>query len=224
QGTWKELRKLIYALAGYTACILSAAYALFVLSNDRLQQLAHGHYPEYGLIWSWVPFNDTEKNVLLDSYWHLHLETNHNMILFKNIKAGYADTSPIIWDAIGLSGYFGNPNTIRIDPVGIGDAFLARLPATSIAIGHMGRDIPKGYVHAVRTGSTDEMDPDLAKYYKALRLIISGPLFSVERLKTLGRFQLGYYDRYLNAYLAGQNRAPPPTSPVGERTGHDPAK
>lgn len=211
QKSWQESRKFIYALAGYTACILSAAYALFFLSNDRLQQLAHGHYPGYGLIWSWVPYHDTEKNVLFDSHWHIHLETNHDMQLYKIIKERYdryKDTSPLIWDALGLNGYFGNPETIRIDPVGIGDAFLARLPATSIMIGHMGRDIPKGYVHAVQTGSTDEMDSDLAEYYKALRLIISGPLFSMERLATLGRFQLGYYDHYRDAYLARQNPAP----------------
>jgi hypothetical protein len=46
------------------------------------------------------------------------------------------------------------------------------------------------------------MDPDLAQYYEPLRLIISGPLFSMERLAVLACFQLGCYDHYRDAYLA----------------------
>jgi arabinofuranosyltransferase len=105
---------------------------------------------------------------------------------------------------LGQGPFFDGPYTILIDPIGLSDALLARLPAASgrlRIIGHINRKIPKGYVHAVETGSLEQMDPDLAKYYEKLRLIISGDLWDKERLKTIILFNLGYYDSYRDTYI-----------------------
>ena len=38
------------------------------------------------------------------------------------------------------------------------------------------------------------MDEALREYYRPLRLIVSGPLLSLERLATIVRFNLGFYN------------------------------
>jgi hypothetical protein len=44
------------------------------------------------------------------------------------------------------------------------------------------------------------MDPALAEYYGKLRLIIAGPIWSRERLVTIVRFNLGWFDDLLLEY------------------------
>ena len=57
-------------------------------------------------------------------------------------------------------------------------------------------------MYARKTGSLSLMDPALAEYYKPLHTIIAGDLWSVERLLTIIKFNLGYYDEYKARYLA----------------------
>ncbi len=45
------------------------------------------------------------------------------------------------------------------------------------------------------------MDPALAQYYDKLRLIISGDLWSWERLEEIVRFNLGEYDYLRDEYV-----------------------
>jgi arabinofuranosyltransferase len=109
---------------------------------------------------------------------------------------------------VGMSAYYGGSNTKFIDMLGLCDPLLSRLPAEKeqgFYIGHFRRNIPKGYEHAVVTGDLNEMHPALAQYYDKLRLIISGPLFSKERLKTIVLFNLGYYDKWKYEYIRSQN-------------------
>lgn len=104
----------------------------------------------------------------------------------------------------GHLGYYGGPCLHIIDQSGLSDALLARLPANSPILGragHLGRDVPQGYEHALRTGALDQMDLALAQYYQPLRLIIEGNLWSWERLRTIGLFNLGAYDHWRDEYL-----------------------
>jgi arabinofuranosyltransferase len=105
---------------------------------------------------------------------------------------------------IGIAGYTAGPRPLLIDESGLADPLLARLPyykKQSFYIGHFRRRIPKGYMEALRTGSTERMHPSLAEYYKKLRLIVSGDLMDPERLRTIVEFNTGKYDRYRDDYL-----------------------
>ena len=72
--------------------------------------------------------------------------------------------------------------------------------------GHIKRTVPIGYLKARETGSIAAMDPALAEFYLPLRLIVSGPLFDWERLETIVRFNLGYYDHYRAEYMERERR------------------
>jgi len=105
---------------------------------------------------------------------------------------------------IGMLGYYAGPGNILIDELALADPLLARLPVTpkdGFFVGHFKRIIPRGYLYAVKTGSTEKMDPDLAKYYEKLRLITSGELTDPERLKTIVEFNMGKYDHWKRDYL-----------------------
>lgn len=104
----------------------------------------------------------------------------------------------------GMRFYYGGPNMIILDMVGLGDALMARLPTADRVnwrIGHPVRDLPTGYLHARKTGDFSQMDPSLARYYEKLRLVTSGELMDTQRLKTIAGFQLGLYDHWLQDYM-----------------------
>jgi len=110
----------------------------------------------------------------------------------------------VIDGVIGMKGYYAGDRVTFIDQFALTDALLARLPVfdkENWRIGHFFRHLPTGYIHFHKTGSLDEMSPILAEYYAPLRLIISGPLFDTQRLKTILWFNLGYYDHFLQDYI-----------------------
>ncbi len=114
---------------------------------------------------------------------------------------------------IGIQGFYSEPNVILTDSPSLSDALNARLP---IPKGHMGmrmshfqRPLPEGYEQARMHNDYSQMDPDLAEYYKKIRLITAGPLWSFERLKTIIAFNLGLYSKYRNAYLEKRSREVP---------------
>lgn len=105
---------------------------------------------------------------------------------------------------IGMIGYYAGPNVKIIDELGLADPLLARLPAIrrqNFYIGHFRRNLPPGYMRAVETGKLGDMPSGIRNYYEKLRLITSGDLLSMERLKTIVLFNLGYYDHWKEAYI-----------------------
>ena len=106
--------------------------------------------------------------------------------------------------SMGRWGYRLDRNVKVVDGFAIVDPLMARLPmnvAHISTLGITGRNVPKGYMHAVATGDTGEMDPDLASYYQKLSLITSGDLFSFERLTEIVKFNLGAYDYLRDQYV-----------------------
>ncbi len=61
-------------------------------------------------------------------------------------------------------------------------------------IGHFTRLIPDGYAETLRTGANHIVNPRLAEYRDHLALIVSGPLFDLDRLREIWRFNAGAYD------------------------------
>ncbi len=110
----------------------------------------------------------------------------------------------IVRSAVGMFGYAAGPEVIVIDQFGLGDPLLARLPVTNPwrwRIGHFQRAVPEGYLRARATGDTGGMQPDLARYWEQLRLVVSGPLFAPERLLAIARLNLGADGEHRDAYL-----------------------
>lgn len=107
----------------------------------------------------------------------------------------------IVVEATGMIGLYGGPGLYIIDTPALGNALLARLPMVRNAnwrIGHFTRPIPEGYIETVESGQNRLADPDLARYYDALSVIIRGDLFSLERLGIIARMNLGAYDALID--------------------------
>ena len=103
----------------------------------------------------------------------------------------------IVRGAVGMLGYAAGPEVIVIDEFALGDPLLASLPVATPwrwRIGHFQRAVPEGYLRARATGDTSGMQPDLARYWEQLRLVVSGPLFAPERLLAIARLNLGAGD------------------------------
>ncbi len=105
--------------------------------------------------------------------------------------------------AIGYSGFASGPEKHFIDVLGLSDPLLARLPLhaqSTFRPGHFHRGVPEGYLDSVEQETNLTVDPNLRRYYEPLRSITRGPLWSLERLKSILTFHLGDYDAYLEAY------------------------
>ena len=108
---------------------------------------------------------------------------------------------------VGYFGFAAGPEKIVVDPFGIADPLLARLPVADPddwRIGHFERALPAGYVESVLTGENAIENPELRKFHDRIRLIVSGPLFSAERLRAIVAINTGRYDRWVDAYLAAE--------------------
>jgi arabinofuranosyltransferase len=111
-----------------------------------------------------------------------------------------------IGPANGLFAFYAAPQLHVVDTHGLGDPLLARLPTyntTDFIIGHFFRAVPEGYCKYRRSFGSQIQDKNLREYYQKLSILIHNEkLFSRERLLTIWRFNTGYYDYLLDAYLA----------------------
>jgi arabinofuranosyltransferase len=110
----------------------------------------------------------------------------------------------IVRGAVGMLGHAAGPEVIVIDEFGLGDPLLARLPVATPdrwRIGHFQRAVPEGYLRARQTGDTSGMQPDLARYWEQLRLVVAGPLLAPERLLAIARLNSGTGGGHRDAYL-----------------------
>jgi len=104
--------------------------------------------------------------------------------------------------SVGFFGYFAGPQVYVIDPLGLANPLLARLPPTDLnwRIGHFGRTEPDGYMETLATGENRIKDENLATYYDKLAFVIRGDLFDIDRLVEIWKLNTGAYDHYLDAY------------------------
>ena len=102
----------------------------------------------------------------------------------------------IVAGAAGMVGYFGGPNLHVIDTFALADPVLARMPIKNpyARIGHFERDLPKGYVETVESGTNQIANPNLAEYYEKMQFIVTGNLFLPGRIKTIWEMNMGQYD------------------------------
>ncbi|MEO0563517.1 MAG: hypothetical protein AAF125_15520 [Chloroflexota bacterium] len=84
-----------------------------------------------------------------------------------------------------------------LDFCALGSAYLARVPAIQTPdryIGHSRRHMPLGLQDWISGESGTLADPELERYFNDIRLVISGPLFSEERMRAIWRVNFGEYD------------------------------
>jgi arabinofuranosyltransferase len=111
---------------------------------------------------------------------------------------------------LGDAGLHSGPSVHFVDPCGLADPLLARLPARSDPnwrIGHPLRQIPTGYVVSLLYDKNLLMDPATRSYWDTIRSVTRGPIFSLKRLENVARLNLGLVekpdpDMYLNGPLA----------------------
>ena len=138
--------------------------------------------------------------------WAVRLEANRTEWVGQRLERlrRHGAHKPQALNSIGLFGYYGWPELQLMDKLGLSEPLLARLPImhpNKWRIGHFARRIPEGYFQAVMTGDTSAMQPDLAAYYKKLRLVTRGSLFDGERLDAIFGFATGRFDHHIETYL-----------------------
>jgi arabinofuranosyltransferase len=143
---------------------------------------------------------------LLNIDWHAPIIPNHPWAhdgLALRARGGVS-----VEYSIGYLGYFAGPDVHIVDRYALADPLLARLPIPNPKewrIGHFIREVPKGYVESLESGSNQLIDPDLAEYYAKLKLITTGKILDPERLKTILEMNLGKYDRLIENYASRQS-------------------
>jgi arabinofuranosyltransferase len=119
----------------------------------------------------------------------------------------------VIRGAVGILGYYLGPDMHVLDYYAICDPLLSRLPVDvpdpvlqgmiprlgglGWRVGHYYRRPPLGYVRTLASGRNQIHNPALAAYYDVIRSIIRDPVFDLERLATVWRYNLGAYDELL---------------------------
>lgn len=104
----------------------------------------------------------------------------------------------------GYFGFYAGPNVHIVDPLGIGDPLLARVPSAAVLrwrIGHFMRVIPPGYIETLREKKCLIEDKNLDSYYQKLSFIIRGNLFSFSRLREILKMNLGRYNSLIDHEL-----------------------
>ena len=92
----------------------------------------------------------------------------------------------VVEDSVGFRGYFAGPGVHIVDRFALCDPLLARLPPLPGGrIGHFARALPDGYVETLASGTNRLSNPGLAAYYDRIKLIVSGPVWSLARFRAM---------------------------------------
>lgn len=101
---------------------------------------------------------------------------------------------------VGMFGFYTHPNRYILEPSGIGSPFMIYFPTMKGARqGHYLKRIPKELVAYYKDG-TPLPEGQLKSYMKKWHLILSGPLFSQERLKAIWDINTLDYKNELSDY------------------------
>ena len=112
----------------------------------------------------------------------------------------------IVVASIGFFGYYAGPQLHVLDPVGLGDALIARLPPINQGEdwvpGHLLRVIPDGYIETIESGAAENQisDEKLAEYFDHLKVITRGKTFSGQRLSEIWKMNTGEYDDLIDFF------------------------
>ncbi|UQY36099.1 glycosyltransferase family 39 protein [Pseudomonas fulva] len=98
---------------------------------------------------------------------------------------------------MGFESIKSGPGTYVIDPCGLVDPLLARLPAQydpTWRVGHLYRQLPTDYVLGLERGVNMLADPELRKFYDELRVVVRGDIFSADRWRLIWKLNSASVD------------------------------
>ena len=130
-------------------------------------------------------------------------------LTIKEAKSDFA-----VKATVGLFGYYAGRAVHIVDQYALTEPLLARLPSTEYwligkdkpknekfwRIGHFARKIPRGYLETLKSGENQIVDPNLAKYYEKLSILIKGDLWDTNRLLEIWNFNFGKYNYLIDEY------------------------
>lgn len=128
---------------------------------------------------------------------------DHSHHSLQGAVAKESNQEVVVYDNLGMFGYYAGRTIHVLDEPGLADPLLARLEpviAEDWRIGHLQREIPAGYLESLRLGTNQIQDPSLARYYEKLSILTRGSLGSSIRMVEVLKFNLGWYDHYLDHY------------------------
>ncbi|MCX8064724.1 MAG: hypothetical protein N3G21_06070 [Candidatus Hydrogenedentes bacterium] len=106
-----------------------------------------------------------------------------------------------VYGCIGFRGFFAGPKVHIIDYWALADPLLSRIPPLykpKWMIGHFWRHVPGGYLESIETGESRFKDRNLGEFYKKLKIITQGPIWSLNRWREILRVNLGFYDSLID--------------------------
>ena len=190
------------ALARLVPAVVAVAVSLFtpfppVLSNGSFD----GRYEPPSGITDERRYYYQNSGLLRDKNLGQNLVTRRQAHVDRALARGLYVASTT---AIGYAGYFAGRRLHILDPVGLSDPLLARLPtARPYRIGHFQRPEVAGYGATLETGTNVIEDPGVAAYYSKLALITRGPIWSVDRWAAIVDVNLGRATYLLDSYSRG---------------------
>lgn len=163
----------------------------------------------YCVFYPHTPFNSPydysndkiEMGIADERGYYFHITSLYSYIFNKTARFSPENINDItIKSNIGIFGYSSGIKRTIVDPLALSDPLLARMPVTGWwRIGHFQRSIPEGYIESLTHGKAVIVDPQINEFYKKLKIITqSEQLFTLERLKTIVLFNLGYYNHLLH--------------------------
>jgi arabinofuranosyltransferase len=138
---------------------------------------------------------------LLNLRWGARLPDHH--WVEEGNAARLSGQTVVYQKGVGLFALAAGPTVHVVDAHALADPLLARLPLSSDhwRIGHFVRNPPRGYLETLASGRNDIHDPDLARFYDRLSLVVRGRVFRRERLGAILDFHLGRYDPLVQAWV-----------------------
>ncbi len=188
--------------------IVSLVYALTFVPNIGVKYLVNGQYAPAAAISDerayYSPTTGLFQNVRsLIKDGRMCIEDTWNYQSVDEIREqGWLGN--ITENSAGILVYY-NSDIYLNDTYCLGDPFLSKLPAVkqeTWRIGHLRRAVPEGYRETVMYGENVIEDEDLAKYYDIICEMTEGPLFSLDRIRTVINWNRGKYDYLLDHYVS----------------------
>jgi len=184
QGGASQRKFLVTAASAVMAAILLHLAGIGDPETHYDKRLAVRCIDRWGIADEWGCFQPWS------SPWRMykHSIRPDNLWAQAGVQAKALAETPLVWPYIGYFGFFAGANVHIVDPFGLADALLARLPRSNafpFRPGHVRRAIPAGYLETLKSGKNQIEDPEIAKLYETVYLLTRAPLFDADRLRAL---------------------------------------
>ena len=188
-------RKQLYA-ALITVLIFGLAAPFAPIRSDSNYRGAPGDHDIVDERASYYTSTGLLPALMADSTFPQHEWVNLGRKIAKEYRTGVSAVTT--YTNLGILGFYAGPHIHHLDPLGITDPLLSRLPAHGDwAPGHYPRIMPDGYIETYLYGYNLIADKKLAAYYDKLCTVISGPLWTTERWLTIWQLNTGHWDHLI---------------------------